>query len=156
VDFLGTKIEAQYNQGISENGDYNPSRFASFLWDLHYIAKNPLTGNGFAPETRYADDPQLVKLAENGGNIAEGDGFSAFIASAGIIGMLWYLILIYRHIRPSSRKDAILWMVVIIILLQGEDLMRFPFFFGLPFFVPLFKTTDETNEQDRYLSYVLQ
>ena len=137
VDFLGTKVQAQYDAAAENNGDFSNTRFGALLFDWHYIAKNPLTGNGFDPETRFADDPEIVHMIEKGDNPGLGNGFSDFIASAGVIGMFWYFFVLYRFVKRISAKDAFMLIVVMIIALQAESYLRFPFFLGIPFLTPL-------------------
>jgi len=146
LDFLGEKVEAQYVSAMENEGEFNPERLGALLFDLHYIQKNPLTGNGFQPQTRYADHHALRDMELRGETLGHGNGFSNFIASAGIIGMLWYLIHIYRFQRTKINvRDPIFLIIIIIILLQGEDFLRFPFFLAIAFFKPFtFKPNNET------------
>jgi len=146
LDFLGEKVESQYESAMENEGEFNPERLGALLFDLHYIQKNPLTGNGFQPQTRYADHHALRDMELRGETLGHGNGFSNFIASAGIIGMLWYLIHIYRFQRTKINvRDPIFLIIIIIILLQGEDFLRFPFFLAIAFFKPFtFKPNNET------------
>ncbi|MGX5687384.1 O-antigen ligase family protein [Arcticibacter tournemirensis] len=145
LDFLGEKISAQYNEAIQAQGDFDPRRFGALLFDWHYIQKNPLTGNGFSDVTRFADHPFLLQEIRSGENLGLGNGFSNFIASAGILGMLWYLYLIIKNQTKEARKDSIILCVLLIILLQGEPFLNFAFFLGMPFIVLYYRnlTLDE-------------
>lgn len=142
LDFLGDKIVSQYEEGVARTaeGEFDPRRFGALLFDLHYIQKNPLTGNGFNAQTRFADHGELRAMIERGENPGHGNGFSNFIASAGILGMFWYLYTIYRNQKKYGTRDALLLCLLIIILSQGEDFFRFPFFLGIAFFTPYMKS----------------
>jgi hypothetical protein len=126
-DFLLEKIVHQYYTSIDKDGEYDPSRFGALLFDIHYIKKHPFTGNGLHERTRYADHPYLWH--DRGGH---GNGFSNFIASMGLLGMLFFLFKLYKAL-PYSKKDKIAFIVLIILLLQGEQYLNFPLFLGLPF-----------------------
>lgn len=132
-DFLGEKIESQYESALSLEGEFEPGRFGALFFDMHYIKKNPITGNGFHEKTRYADHPYLQEKK----NIGHGNGFSNFVACAGILGMLWYLYIIIKFQKKYGLRDCILMCVLIIVLLQGEQFLNFPLWLGLPFFNPI-------------------
>ncbi len=134
LDFLGEKVERQYEESVQLEGDFDPSRFGALLFDLHYIKKNPLTGNGFRPITRFADHPILIVQEENGEFLGHGNGFSDFIASAGILGMFWYFYTLGKFRGRGSLSDSLLLIMLMIVLLQGEHFLIYPFFLGLAFF----------------------
>lgn len=126
-DFLVEKIASQYEKSIEKNGEYDPSRFGAFLFDIHYIKKHPLIGNGLHKRTRYADHPFLSD--DKGGH---GNGFSNFIASMGLLSIIFYLFYLHKSL-PFSKNEKIFFVVLICLLLQGEQYLNFPLFLGLPF-----------------------
>jgi len=126
-EFLLEKITLQYENSIEKGGDYDPSRFGALLFDIHYIKKHPLTGNGLHEKTRYSDHPHL--WLDRGGH---GNGFSNFIATVGFIGMFFYLLRLYKYL-PLSKENKIVFVILIVLLLQGEQFLNFPLFLGLPF-----------------------
>ncbi len=136
--FLGEKIESQLSTTYDLNGEFSNTRFGSMYFDFHYIQKNPLTGNGFHQETRYADHPWLQNS-----NLGHGNGFSNFIASVGILG---FILLIYPI---ASFRNRYKWyfLIGIIFLLQSEQYLNFPLFLALPF---IFR--NEKNSNITYLS----
>lgn len=137
LDFLGKKVQGQFQETkeIGAEGTTNTTRFGALLFDWHYIKKNPLTGNGFDPRTRFADDPEIADMIERGKNPGFGNGFSDFVASAGILGMFWYLCSIYKNIGKFSKSDAWLLIAILVVSFQSEVFLRFPFFLGLPFLI---------------------
>ncbi|GHT87864.1 hypothetical protein FACS189474_1790 [Bacteroidia bacterium] len=126
-DFLGEKMEKQYDSALLLGGDFRNDRFGSFLFDMHYIKKNPLTGNGFHEKTRFADHPELQNIP-----LGHGNGFSNFLACAGLLGTFWYL---YMIIRFQKKPDSLFLCLVVIVLLQGEQFLNYSFWLGLPFYM---------------------
>lgn len=126
-DFLLEKITSQYENSIEKDGEYDPSRFGAFLFDIHYIKKHPLVGNGLHERTRYADHPYLSD--DKGGH---GNGFSNFVASMGLLSMFYYIFYLYKSL-PFSKNEKIFFVALIVLLLQGEQFLNFPLFLGLPF-----------------------
>lgn len=125
--FLLNKIVNQYETSREREGEYDPSRFGAFLFDIHYIKKHPLVGNGLHQKTRYADHPNLWSDRAGSGN-----GFSNFIASMGIIGLFFYIYNLYKTL-PFSKSNKIAFIILIILLLQSQQYLNFPLFLGLPF-----------------------
>ncbi|QEC78080.1 hypothetical protein [Mucilaginibacter ginsenosidivorax] len=154
LDFLGSKVQYQFEDASTSNGDYNTTRFGEILFDYHYIQKHPFTGNGFNAATRFADDPEIVHMIENGKNPGLGNGFTDFIACAGLIGTFWFFYILYKNVSKVSKVDAIFLIIVIIISLQGEAYLRYPFFLGLPFLIPLpilnYKNYLRSREKQRH------
>lgn len=142
LEFLGDKI---LQQNLSANrvvssGKYSAARIGSFMFDLHYIQKHPLFGNGLHSKTRYEDHPELQNRS-----LGHGNGFSNFIASMGLIFAFIYFYMIYMNL-PFNRRDRIAFIIVLILLLQGEQYLNYPLFLGLPFIV--LKLNNENCEID--------
>lgn len=124
IDFLNNKVSSQFESSKELSGEFSSSRFGSFLFDLHYIKKNPLSGNGMLEKTRYADHPWLQEE-----ELGHGNGFTNFIATMGIASFLtfsWFLL-------KYNRKTNWFFLIGIIALLQGEQFLNFPLFLSLPF-----------------------
>ena len=60
-DFLGEKIKHQASEAQirKETGEFEGGRFSALIFDMKYIKKHPIIGNGFHESTRYADDPEV-------------------------------------------------------------------------------------------------
>lgn len=125
TEFLKEKIDSQFNAASNrDEGEFAPDRLSALLFDLHYIAKHPLTGNGYDSNTRFADHPSLI-----GEELGHGNGFSDFLASMGVLSLLFYSFYIYKY----NKHYPLLFLLGIFVLLQGEPLLNFPLFLSLPF-----------------------
>lgn len=135
TDFLKAKVEHQSETGIelSKEGQFSSGRFSSFLFDLHYIKKHPIVGNGLHETTRYADNPELLELIKYGVTLGHGNGLSNYTASMGIPFMIIYLMLVYFAIYNFNRKIALLVTLVIILSLFSEQWLRYPLYTGIFF-----------------------
>ena len=141
LPFLKNKAFAQYeNIQNKDNDEFSPDRFGAFLFDLHYIEKNPLTGNGFHVSTRYVDHPWLANI-----ELGHGNGFSNFTASMGVLSMVFYLF----NILKFASCNRFLVLTIVVLSLQGEQLLNFPLFLALPF---IFKTFNEKYSRITYVS----
>jgi len=134
VDFLGEKIETQFESTNSSSNigeDFSADRFGALAFDLYYINKHPLIGNGIHSKTRYEDHQYLV-LDEDSGITSHGNGFSNFVASMGILSMALLFYLLYKR-YPFSKLDSIFVILILILILQGEQFLNYPLFLALPF-----------------------
>lgn len=139
--FMREKIVKQYEEAMYTGGrQYSADRFGAFMFDLYYIKKHPLVGNGMHSKTRYADHPYLI-----GEFLGHGNGFSNFLASNGILGMGLYLLALYS----SGAQHNLFFIVLLLICMQGEQLLNFPFFLSLPFALRYGKRKPK-NENRRY------
>lgn len=125
TEFLGEKIRDQFEKSQNLDGEFSNTRFGALMFDLYYIEKNPLFGNGYHVKTRFADHPWLQEEE----SLGHGNGFSNFLASMGIFTMFIYL---YYLVKFNERNK---WLVLlfILLLLQGEPLLNYPLFLTLPF-----------------------
>jgi hypothetical protein len=122
--FLGEKIKIQMQDASSNQGEFSPTRFGSLMFDIHYIKKHFLIGNGIHEKTRFADHPYLM-----GEDLGHGNGFSDFFASMGFLGLLFYS---YFIVRLRARMKW-LFLLIVYLVLQGEPLLNFPLFLSIPF-----------------------
>lgn len=129
-DFLRNKIEYQLQKVEFKERMWEKTRFGSLVFDWKYIEKRPFTGWGLYSKTRYALDPGREELT------GMGNGFSDFTAKFGIVGMLTWLVAVFTGFRRfvgNKVSSATLICVIILIVLQGEAFLNFPFFLGLAF-----------------------
>lgn len=125
--FLGAKIRIQF-ENLSLSSDYSSDRFGALAFDLYYIEKHPVFGNGLIDETRFADHPYLHGLTRGHGN-----GLSNFTATYGLFGLLAYLSAItFARFAPLP-SHRLFGAAVIAILLFSEQFLNYPLFLGLPF-----------------------
>ena len=135
VEFLSSKIMEQNESAAASNGSFNSTRVGSLLFDLYYIQKHPLVGNGLNSRTRYADHLYLVKLWESGNMAQSGNGFSGIIANMGVLFLLLYgYIFNKRNKNDLDSKDRILIITAVILLLFGEPLLSYPFLLAFPLY----------------------
>lgn len=129
ADFLQEKIEHQSEKtSVLGRGEFSNSRFGSFVFDLHYIKKHPLIGNGFSDITRYADHPFLIGM-----HLGHANGFSNYMACLGIPFMFFYLLLTFRALHKIDGRLAFLVCLIIVLTLFGEQWLNFPLYTGIIF-----------------------
>jgi hypothetical protein len=146
--FLKEKVIIEIERAEDLDGEYHGQRFAVLLFDLHYIQKHPLIGNGFLESTRYADHPYLIEAFKKGEVEGHGNGFSNFIASMGFVTFIMYFFLIYKRNKCHMKKmDLFFYMSMIALLLNGEQFLYYPIYLGLPF-LSLKNNTDDVNEKN--------
>lgn len=128
-DFLGNKIIKQYNSSMSsQQGEFNkgrefkPDRFNALIFDLHYIKKHPIIGNGMDQESRWSDHQELI-----GKKLGHGNGLSNFIATMGLLAFATYLYLFHQ-----CNNRYYIWLFICLALFS-EPLLNFPLFLALPF-----------------------
>lgn len=125
LEFLKDKVDAQFERTVNKDAnDFSPDRFGAFLFDMHYIKKHPLIGNGLHQSTRFADHPWLMDE-----KLGHGNGFSNFLATMGFLSLLLYSFYIVKY----NKQHPWIFLIAIFALLQGEQLMNYPLFLSLPF-----------------------
>lgn len=131
TNFMRDKIFEQYEEVISldiEGGQISWNRMGAALTDWYYIKKHPIIGNGFHEKTRWSDHSFMQSDALKG----FGNGFTGIIHTMGSVFIIIYFILLYKNL-PFRSMDKMWFVFIIIILLQGEDYLMYPFFLSLPF-----------------------
>ena len=133
MEFLSDKVESQ-NEGAAELswGEYSSTRMGTLMFDLYYVVKHPLIGNGLHERTRLADHPQLAIMLKNGDEQGAGNGFSDTIAKWGLIFCLVYGWIFFRSNKELNVKRKMCFLFLICVILQGEAFMNYPLFLGLP------------------------
>lgn len=112
------------------DGYNTENRLGAIFFLSGIIAHHPFIGNGLNPEALYSSNKSLLLLE----HIGIGNGFFLYLASLGILGLIIYIFTLYKNWH-ISRMDKILSLLIIVLLLQGEPLLIYPLFMGLPFFV---------------------
>lgn len=125
-DFMGEKIMAQFEDAQEiRNGDVSWSRMGALVIDLQNIAKHPIVGNGFLMDSKYGAIGELMGGA--------GNGFSGATNTFGIPFMIIYFIAIFKNYRCFTNAQRWIFVLVIVLLLNGEYFLNFPMFFSLLF-----------------------
>lgn len=139
LDFMGEKINHEYEnvQEINNRGVAS-SRMGSAIISWQNLMNNPLCGNGHLIEMRYYG----ISYADfNGG----GNGFFGAMNMFGIPMMLLYLLLLYKNYK-SVPFLKLVFVVVVVIMLQGEYFLNFSLFWSLIFVI--YPETDIEHETD--------
>ncbi len=131
LPFLKEKISHQMDMLDREEGNWHVGRIGSIVFDWEYIKRRPLTGWGLHRSTRYSLNPEIIETPQGMGN-----GFSDFMATFGITGMLIWLFYVFRGMMHLTNRNLPATMFILLILclvLQGEAFFNFPLFLGLMF-----------------------
>jgi hypothetical protein len=133
LEFLSLKLSDQFLATFDQRvGEFSNTRVGSFIFDWYYISKHPLIGNGIISETRFSDHISFFGSGfEN--EIGSGNGLSNIWASWGLIVLSAYLFLIWESAKNYGLKYQMLFLVVILFNLVGEQWQNFPLFLGIPF-----------------------
>lgn len=129
-DFLGDKITNQYEAALSSTDASRITRFGNFLYDIKWIKNRPLLGWGANPATRLKFDAEAVDLVSGQGN-----GLTGFTVRFGIAGLLIYIGFLFQATRKLSNSTvvSIFGILIICLLLNGEQFLNFPMFYTLIF-----------------------
>jgi len=125
LDFLNKKIEEQFEEAVEmEASDVSNTRFGSLNMDVQYITDQPLTGNGLDKRTRYRFHPWVDD------DIGHGNGMSNFLVFWGIPFFLFWVFCVFQFAKNGSGSisTAILFVIMVILLLQGEQYLNYPIF----------------------------
>jgi len=130
VDFLGEKIIGQFEETAMGTDASRISRFGNFLYDMESFVERPLIGWGANPETRSSFDEEVLDLVAGQGN-----GLTGFAVRYGLTGLLVFLgFFAYNTKRISGSAQIMLCgLVVVCLLLNGEQFLNYPMFFTLMF-----------------------
>ena len=131
--FLSDKIAEQSELALSAEGEMNYTRLGQLLFDLHYIEKHPLIGNGMHVKTRYSDHPVFQ---DEDYEVGHGNGFSQFIVSFGLPFVILYFVLVARNVSyliSNNFRYSLFFVFIIILSLQNEPMMTYPFYWGFLF-----------------------
>ena len=142
--FMQSKIEYQFEQALNMRlGDMSNTRFGSLIMDAYYIKEHPLIGNGTNINTRYKYNLEVLD------DIGNGNGMSNFIATWGLpLFLIWsYYVYKFTFNKTNSKSITLGILIIIFLILQGEQFLNFPMFlmfFVLPPFVTTHKQKNNT------------
>lgn len=131
IDFLGDKIKHQINSVASGQEASKITRFGNFVYDLDWIAQKPILGWSSNPQTRLDSDPDVLKLVAKQGN-----GLTGFTIRFGLLGTLVFFSFVFFNTWriTGSPSSSLVGLVIISMLLMGEQFLNFPLFLTLMFF----------------------
>lgn len=133
LTFLSEKISTQTERALAAEGEFDSSRLGTLLFDLHYINKHPIIGNGLNERTRYEDHLYLIQMWADRDIHMAGNGFSDTLARMGLIYCFFFVFFFKKNNMQLTVKEHILFFLLFIMLLQGEPLMNYPLALSLPF-----------------------
>jgi hypothetical protein len=128
--FLYEKVEHQVEEAISGATGAEINRFGNFVYDLGFIVQRPLTGWSATPATRSVVDSEVGDFV-----VHQGNGLTGFTVRFGLLGLGAYLLCVYRMLSASAhgRRIAVFGVVIICLILFGEQFQNFPLFWCLAF-----------------------
>lgn len=131
VSFLGEKINGQIGAATVGNETSRINRFGNLLYDLQWISDKPVLGWSATPATRVSLDPEVADLVAKQGN-----GLSGFTIKFGLIGLLSFIgFFAHATFRTTGILAAsLLGVIIVSMLLYGEQFLNFPVFLTLMFF----------------------
>lgn len=137
VSFLGEKINSQIQSVSVRDEASRINRFGNFIYDLEWIAKRPILGWSVNPATRFSIDPEAAELI-----LGQGNGLTGFAVRFGLIGLLVFLGFFAHTTRriTGSLAASLFGIVIVCVLLNGEQFLGFPIFLSL-MFLPKNKST---------------
>ncbi len=133
--FLRKKIEIQYESQI-KGTIKNKGRFASALNDIEDLKKYPISGRGLTKSTRF--DSVEYWEADNAPRSIT-NGITNILLKFGIIGIVIYVIMLYKSIRYYSFKNnmnmlfVLLSIMAIMAVAFGQTILFNPPFISLLF-----------------------
>lgn len=130
ISFLGEKITGQFNSARNSENLSEINRFGNFMYDIDFIEKRPLLGWSGNPVTRLSVDPNVVDFVSGQGN-----GLTGFAVRFGLIGLLVYFYFLAGVTRRMSGSvlTAMFGILIVGMLLMGEQFLNYPIFFSLMF-----------------------
>jgi hypothetical protein len=131
LDFMGQKINHQYQQAAPRAEYSQMNRIGSLLLDLEYIKRRPFFGWGINPKTHFALDPRDMFITKGRGN-----GFTGFIHAFGLLGFWGFIAAAWKGLYILSGNNffrSFLAVAAILLMLNGEAYLNFPLFLGLMF-----------------------
>lgn len=124
VPFLSEKVSEQiYRYNHLRDNEFSNERLGALKFDLHYIKKHPLIGNGIHETTRYADHEYLI-----GESLGHSNGLSNFFAQYGLVFAALIAFLFFR----GSKVYFHFWFIVLSSLFT-EPMLNYPLFLFLAF-----------------------
>lgn len=126
-DFIADKVLHQYETFLDEGRGYEITRLGAAYLDAQAIRERPLTGWGLHESTRFSMTPELAELFPSG-------GVTGWARSYGLLGLgvlMWSLVLALRSISGTRGVGALYVTVVVLLIVQPNTFLNFPFFMGL-------------------------
>ena len=126
----------QVASAIAHDEASRVNRVGNLIYDLEWIADKPALGWSATPETRLSNDSETAELVAGQGN-----GLTGFAVKFGLVGLFIFLAFFAYGTRriSGSLSTTLFGIVVVCVLLNGEQFLGFPLFLTL-MFVPRIKS----------------
>lgn len=133
AEFLSEKISHQNEMASKMTiGEFSSTRAGTIMFDLHYIQKHPLIGNGLHERTRLADHEYIQKMLKSGDVAAMGNGLSDQIAKWGLVYIFVFCLVFFKTNRALPLDKKIYFLALVAVILQGECFLNYPLFLSIP------------------------
>lgn len=131
LPFMRDKITEQIYSLQDERAEWQLTRIGTLIVDLQDIRDRPLAGWGANPRVRPSQE-DLSEVAQ----VAQGNGFTNWWVRFGTIGLGLFLVSVGYGLRRYARAslvEALVALLILCALLQGEAFLNYPLFLGLMF-----------------------
>jgi O-antigen ligase len=128
IPFLKEKISVEVDRALSNDYNFQSTRLGGLLFDWEDIKEKPLIGWGPDPTKR----PHNFEEVQYQGN-----GLSGYLVKFGLLGISLYIYFIYLSFNNISNKSVFFSfyaIFIVLLLLNTEYYLNFPFFHTLLFF----------------------
>lgn len=133
LDFVGEKIRVLHQKVAYREQGWQFTRFGGLVFDFEYIKRRPFFGWGTSHTTRF--------MLHGGDSIgAMGNGLADFTVKFGLIGLVTVLTCIWAgtyQLTNHNRMLSILFVLFVVMVLNGEHLLDFSVYLGLMFLEPM-------------------
>jgi hypothetical protein len=128
LDFVGAKIEHQYDEAKFREGNWELGRIGTLLYYLEYIKVHPILGWGPHSKTRLLFDRSEIIAGQ-------GNGLADFTCKFGLLGLAIYSGCVWKGIfnLTGSRTKAFLFLLFTLLILNGEAFLNLPLFLSFMF-----------------------
>lgn len=116
---LGQKLDYQ--------GYESANRLGTVFFLFPFFMIHPFIGNGLNTEAMFSSVKFLITE-----KLGLGNGFMIYLVQVGVIGCAMYLGKLWKNWNVG-KHEKLFASIVILALLQGEPLLMYPIFIGLPF-----------------------
>lgn len=127
LPFLGQKILEQNSIVASQEGDWQLTRVGNAISDFGDVLRHPFLGWSLSNKTRHNLDDDIIAR--------QGNGFTSAMVHLGIPITMLYLFLTFTLFRRiyASYILALVALLSIIVLLNGEQFLQYPLFMTMMF-----------------------
>lgn len=133
LEFLAAKTIAQWENALSGVSGNETTRFGNLFFDFRDLMLRPITGWSASSEPRFGGSAAIAAIIQ-----VQGNGLSGFAVRYGLLGTAVALLAIFFGMRRwcSSVVTALICVVIVSIILFGQQFFNYPAFLCLFFLKP--------------------